>query len=286
MIIPDAKTKLYLVLGNPVSHSLSPALHNAAFKAQGMNSIYLASNVRENGLNSALEGIRALSVSGANVTSPYKEAVIKYLQSISPEAERIDAVNTILNREGNLHGTTTDGEGFYRSLNEISYICDYNKTVMVVGAGGACRAAAYTLLSHGAGDVVIVNRTRQRGEALADLLTSSTAAGATSVIELEKEQIKSAMRECRLIVYSLPLDSPEFLAAVSEADFINSNHLLYDLRYHPSCTEVMKLFRDRGGRSSNGLGMLLWQAALAYELFTGRSAPVEVMKKAVGYEAI
>lgn len=284
MVMHDARTRLYLLLGNPVDHSLSPALHNSAFRAQGINSIYLASQLEHEGLKAALEGMKALSIAGANVTYPFKEAVVPYLDSISIEAESVNAVNTIINRNGKLHGEITDGEGLFASLEEIFPTFEQNSRVAIIGAGGACRSAAYTLADRGAERVTIFNRTVEKAEALSDLLTSKTAVGSSFYYPLEKELLKEALGDHSLIIYGLPFDSDLFMEAVKESPLPDENTLLYDLRYNPYQTKVMELFRAEGGRCCNGLGMLLWQAVYAYELFTGRTAPVEVMKKAVGYE--
>lgn len=284
MVMHDARTRLYLLLGNPVKHSLSPALHNCAFGAQGINSTYLASQVEHENLNAALQGMKALAIAGANVTYPFKEAVVQYLDSISLEAESVNAVNTIINSKGKLHGEITDGEGLFASLKEIFPAFEQNSRVAVIGAGGACRSAAYTLADKGAERVTIFNRTVEKAEALSDLLQSKTAVGTSAYYPLEKELLKEALGDHSLIIYGLPFDSDLFMEAIRENPLPVENTLLYDLRYNPYQTEVMKLFKAEGGRCCNGLGMLLWQAVYAYELFTGRTAPVEVMKKAVGYE--
>ena len=284
MVLRDAKTRLYVLLGNPVDHSLSPSLHNAAFRAQAINCTYLATEVEQENINDALQGMKALSISGANVTYPFKEAVVQYLDSISREAESVNAVNTIINRNGRLHGEITDGEGFFASLKEIFPAFKQNSLVAVIGAGGACRSAAYTLAERGAERVTIFNRTVKKAETLSDLLISKIAVGSSYYYPLEKELIKKALGEHSLIIYGLPFDSDLFMEAVKESPLIDKNTLLYDLRYNPYQTKVMELFKAKGGRCCNGLGMLLWQAVYAYELFTGRTAPVEVMKKAVGYE--
>lgn len=284
MVECNAKTRLYLLLGNPVEHSLSPVLHNAAFRAQANNSIYLASQVEKSDLKAALEGMKALSVAGANITYPFKEEAVQYLDSISGEAEMVNAVNTIINRDGKLHGEITDGKGLLASLKELFSSFIQNSRVVVIGAGGACRSAAYTLANNGAEMITVFNRSLPKAKALSDLLLSSTAAGNSAYYPLEVEPLMEALKDNDLIIYGLPFDSDLFLQAVKDSSPVGENILLYDLRYNPAQTGVMELFRAKGGRSCNGLGMLLWQAVYAYELFTGNAAPVEVMKKAVDYE--
>lgn len=281
----DSKTRLYLLLGNPVSHSLSPAIHNAAFRSQAINSVYLASQVGQNNLKAALQGMKALSVAGANITYPFKEEAVQYLDSISGEAEKVNAVNTIINRDGKLHGEITDGEGFLAALKEIFPPYTGKSRVAVIGAGGACRSAAYTLANSGAEKITVFNRTLPKAKALADLLLDGIALENCAYYPLEVKPLMEALKDHNLIIYGLPFDSDLFLQAIKDSSPVDKSTLLYDLRYNPLQTAVMEMFKAKGGTGCSGLGMLIWQAAYANELFTGRRAPVEVMKKAVGYEA-
>ncbi len=273
---------MFILLGNPVEHSLSPAIHNSACSALGLNSVYLACPVEAYRLEAALEGIKALSVVGANVTSPYKEAVLPFLDSISTESRQIRSVNTILNKNGHLHGTSTDGEGLFRSLKHAAPGYESGQNIMMVGAGGAARAAAYTLATRGAAKITVFNRSRQKSRDLSAMLTESTPLKQSSDRPFQKDVLKQAIASCKVIIYCLPFDSPEFMESLAEIDWPDHNPLLIDLRYNPARTAVMAAFEDRGGKAINGLGMLVEQAALSFELFTGEKAPLEVMQKAVG----
>lgn len=284
MLSPDAKTKLYFLVGNPADHSLSPSIHNAAFAALKINSVYLACTVEEAKLYAAMEGMRALSAAGANVTSPYKEAVIPFLDSLSPEAQLLQSVNTIINRSGRLHGETTDGRGFYRSLQESAPEYDSGECIMVVGAGGAARAAAYTAARYGAVQFAIINRTPEKGRALAKLLSETASVAKSIYLPLSREDIKKALNECNVVIYSLPLDNTEFINAVSESEVFSEEKVLIDLRYLPARTAVMTAFEGKGGLAFNGMLMLLHQAAFSFEYFTGQKAPFQVMLRAATAE--
>lgn len=277
----DANTRLYLLIGKPITHSLSPTLHNAAFDSLGMNCLYLASSVEPAEVGKAVNGLKALSIAGANVTSPHKEAVIKYLDDLTTEAKLINSVNTIVNDKGRLTGFTTDGNGFYRAL--IESVDDFKPDwpVMIVGAGGAARAVAYTIANKAGSEIYIVNRSVEKAKALAEFLEINSPLKKCNVVSFEKNSIEEALNECRLIIYSLPLDSPDFTVALGNDPGKLNNSVLFDLRYNPVRTGVMEAFERAGGRSFNGLRMLFWQAAEAFELFTGKEAPLESMKKAM-----
>lgn len=277
----DAKTRLYMLLGNPVGHSLSPALHNAAFLALGMNCAYLAAPVEHDCVAHALNGIRALSIAGANVTSPYKETVIDYLDQVSADAQIIKSVNTIVNNKGRLSGYSTDGPGFYRALLESTGFYDPAQPVMIVGAGGAARALAYTMAQKIKGEIYIVNRSIEKAEMLAELLKSNTSVNQCHVVALESDDLIFATSKCPVIIYSLPVDSASFINSLRITRPHQEQRFLFDLRYSPRETEVMNAFNKVGGRSFNGIGMLFWQAVEAFELFTGEKAPIDIMKEAL-----
>ncbi len=280
----NARTRFYLLLGNPVEHSLSPPMHNSAFDALGLNCVYLACPVDYEHIGAAVRGMKALSAAGGNVTAPFKEAVIHYLDSVSPESEHVKSVNTIINRGGMLYGTTTDGEGFYRYLSQTDPSYSSGQTVLVVGAGGAARAVAYTLAHRGAGEIIVANRSGSRGRALCQLLSEKTPLQNCSYISLDGRSMGEVLARCRLVVYSLPFDAPEFDDALTVADGLDVKQLLIDLRYNPDQTGIMEAFERKGGGAYNGLGMLVWQAVKSFELFTGEKAPGEIMQKAAGVQ--
>ncbi len=278
---PDARTRLYMLFGKPVSHSLSPALHNAGFRALNLNCIYLACPVEPDMVEAAISGIKALSAGGANVTSPHKEAVIGHLDEISAEAEAINSVNTIINRDDKLYGASTDGPGFIKALQEWEPGAEKARPALIVGAGGAARAAAYALAEESKGGIYIANRSLDRAQAVTEMLRRRTQSERYVSVSLEAAELAIALAECRLIVYCLPHDAPEFINSLGGTGSGLAGKLLYDLRYSPEKTAVMEAFEQAGGRTANGLEMLFWQAVYAFEHFTGRQAPVEDMRRAI-----
>ena len=281
MLSINAQTKMCLLLGNPVEHSLSPLLHNAAYKALGMNYVYLASRVEEDMVGAAVSGLRALSAAGANVTSPHKEAVIPYLDSVSEEAKSISSVNTIVNRKGYLYGTSTDGAGFYQALKHSAPDCDIKQPLLVIGAGGAARAIASTMAASGSNEILIANRSIDRAKDLADLVSKKTSIKKCSALSLEDDQLIEEIKRFRLFIYTLPTDLDHFISLLCKSGIAFSKSICVDLRYSPAESAVLKQFKQLGGRSFNGLDMLLWQAIIAFEEITGRKAPVNEMQRVV-----
>ncbi len=277
----NAQTRLFILLGNPVDHSLSPALHNAAFRALKINSVYLACPVEERFIGAAVESIRALSIGGANVTSPYKEQVIPYLDTLSSDAENLQAVNTIINRNGYLHGAITDGEGCYRALLESSPATAKGMSYLIIGLGGAARAAATTLNRHGAKEIYIANRTLDKAKAWSERLVNECPALVSGYLPLEQSNLIEVIEKCDVLIYGLPVDDPVLLSALVAMPTFAGQKRLIDMRYHPETTTLMTVFRENGGHAENGLSMLFWQAVLAFELFTAQQAPVEVMRLAL-----
>jgi shikimate dehydrogenase len=277
----NAKTAYYFLLGNPVAHSLSPLIHNAGFEALGLNAVYLAAPVKAAELGSAVKGLKALEANGCNVTSPYKEAVIPYLDQVADEAKAISSVNTIVYREGLLYGTSTDGEGFFQAL--LKEIPDYclDKPVLLIGAGGSARALAYTLTQKGLKDLYLANRSVEKAEKMSALLKEHTPLNKCHTLPLTGAGLKEALITCDLIVYSLPLDAEEVQMVLDHKEINCEGKHFFDLRYSPAKTKVMKTAAGAGAITHNGLGLLFRQALLAFELFTGRAAPEEQMALAL-----
>ncbi|NLI69269.1 MAG: shikimate dehydrogenase [Firmicutes bacterium] len=286
----DARTTMYALLGSPVRHSLSPIMHNAAFRALGINAAYMACEVAPGELADAIEGARALSFGGLNITSPYKEAVIENIDIVSPAAALIRSVNTVV-REGDAwRGYSTDGAGLCRFLQGDSGAAAADPTgrrVLIVGAGGAARAVAFALAQEGVKSLTVANRTPAHAEELKELISVHTSFHATRTIPLEEEPLSEELDRSSLIIYCLAFDHDvlkEILSARREEEGILSGRTLVDLRYVPAETETMRLFRLSGGEAFNGKGMLLWQGVLAFELFMAKAkmgAPVEAMRRAI-----
>ena len=281
----DASTKFFFLLGNPVRHSLSPLLYNTAFRHLKLNWVYLAAPVLPDAVGEAVNGLRALDAAGGNVTSPHKEAVVSFLDEITPEARLISSVNTIVNRDGKLCGHSTDGPGFFRHLEEKGCTGFLEEPLLVVGTGGAARAIAHTLARRGAAEMLFANRTAARAREYAAQIMKQPPLRSAAAVLLNEEALRQALPSCRIVIYSLPLDAPVFLEVLADRSFSCAGRVLFDLRYQPEETEVMRLFRERGGNSYNGKGMLFWQAVLALEQFLGGAVPAETvaeMRRAYG----
>jgi shikimate dehydrogenase len=260
------------IIGWPVEHSLSPVMHNAAFRATGLDWVYVPLPVPPHALPAAIEGMRALGIAGANVTMPHKLAVVDHLDEVSGEAIRIGAVNVIVRAPGDrLIGANTDGAGFLRFLETSAGVRVRGKTALLLGAGGAARAVAVAFADAG-GTVVIAAR-----DAGAGAEAAAAAGGGAAAISFDGASDAAARAD--LIVNATPVGS-DGAELVVPADCIEPRHTVVDLIYSPPETPLLAAARSRGALAHNGLGMLVDQAALAFELWTGTPAPVEVMSAA------
>jgi shikimate dehydrogenase len=267
---PSAATRVVGVMGYPVAHSLSPRLHNAAFAELGLDWVSVGFAVPEGRAAHALAGARALGIAGLSVTMPHKEDVAAAVDSSSPEAARLGAVNCVVDHGDGWHGDNTDGAGLLAALARSQGFDPLGARCLVVGAGGAARAVIAALGDAGAAEVVVVNRTAARGEVAARL---AGAAGRTGSVD--------DARGCDLVVNATPAgmgdvaDGPT--AWPVDPDRLGPGQLVVDLVYHPATTPWLAAAADRGARTANGLGMLVHQAALQIERWTGRTAPVAAM---------
>jgi shikimate dehydrogenase len=258
--------KLAAVLGWPVGHSRSPALHNAAYRAVGVEAVYAALPVPPDRLGAALAGVRALGFLGVNLTVPHKEAGLALCDDIDPVAARVGAVNTVVVTDGRLRGANTDVEGFARALAEAGGAAA--GPAVLLGAGGAARAVVAALAPDR--EVRIVARTPAR------------AAGLGTVFPWTAEALAQALAGAGLVVDCTPMAlAPETDIPV-EVDDLAADALVASLVYHREPALVARA-RARGLRVMDGAAMLVHQAALAFELMTGRRAPLEVMRAAMAY---
>jgi len=273
------RTRVTGVVGWPIAHSISPAMHNAAFAALGLDWCYLPFAVPPERLPDAIAGVRALGLAGVNVTVPHKQALLPLMDELTPAAATIGAGNTVIVCDGRLVGHNTDAEGFLRALREAG--CDpAGVPALVLGAGGAARAVVYALLGAGA-RVTVLNRDAARAAALVRALDAGHAhalrAGALDLATL-RERAPGA----RLVVNATSLGmwphvegSPWPAALPFPADA-----MAYDLVYNPRETAFMRQARAAGAVAAGGLGMLVHQGAEAFERWTGLTAPVDVMADA------
>ena len=262
----NGATELYGIMGNPVAHSLSPAMHNGAFAALGLNKAYLPFVVQD--VAQAMTGLRALGIRGASVTIPHKEAVIPYLDTIDPVAEKIGAVNTLLIDHNAIHGVNTDWLGANRALSEK--ISLKGASVLLLGAGGSARAIGFGLLEAGA-SLTIASRTQEKGLALARLLDCTW---------LPLAEATTAKGDVLVNATSMGMgDQRELLPIAKEA--LANFQVVMDIVYAPLATRLLQAAELAGCQTINGLAMLLYQGAAQFELWTGQPAPVEVMRQSL-----
>ena len=267
------------LIGNPVGHSVSPAMHNAAFAHQKMNCHYAAYAVTPEMLPAAVEGMRALGFLGMNVTIPHKQAVIPLLDEVAPRARQVGAVNTIVNRGGRLFGYNTDGLGFLGSLEEAGVKLS-GLQVVVLGAGGAARAIAQHLALSRVARVVISNRTANRAAELAAEIQALCPDVPVAGVGAHSLEERIALIDAGLVVNCTPLGMQGAHAGASPVGDINllpQQAVVYDTVYAPAETRLLKDARLRGLRTVGGLGMLVHQGACAWEYWFGRRGPVSVM---------
>jgi shikimate dehydrogenase len=276
-----AAAKLFILFGDPVAHSLSPVMQNAALQAAGIDGLYIPWRVQSADLPTAFKSLRGMAnFGGANVTVPHKEQAFALVDSLTPEAAAVGAVNTVVVRDGRLLGANTDGPGFLRSLHEEADFLPRGKPSVILGAGGAARAAAVSLAEAGAEPLVIVNRTVERARSLAEFVDRNIGTPATG-LGLDDPQMPAAVRDCALVVNTTsvglnPADPPPI-----DPSLLHSEALVYDLIYRPRETALLREAKRRGCRVLGGLGMLLYQGALAFELWTGHKPSEEVMRQAL-----
>ena len=278
----DGETRVAGVIGWPVRHSLSPPMHNAAFAALGLNWVYVPFAVAPERVGEAMAAVQALDLAGLNVTIPHKMAVLEHLDELGPEAEALQAANTIILREGRLIGRNTDGAGFLRSLREIGGEVA-GRPVALIGAGGSARSVALAVCQAGASRLSIVNRTVSKAEALAEMIGRLAPACRIEAVALEDSAAQEAVSGAEVVIDSTAVGMyPHHeVAPVVPADWLQDHQIVCDLTYNPRQTTLLRAAAGRGARTLDGTGMLVHQGALAFEYWTGQPAPVEVMRTAL-----
>lgn len=269
------------LLGYPLGHSLSPTFQQAAFNHCGLDIRYDLWETPLDDLEVALERARGRQCVGLNVTIPYKESIMPLLDERDSLARRVGAVNTVVNNNGRLVGYNTDAEGFMLSLLMQAGFSVRGKRAVVLGAGGAARAISYALASSEIRSLTIINRTLDRAQDIVDALPAT--ATEVKALPWDKEQMAEAISGCNLLVNATSVgmkhSATEGQSPV-EAALIPRRILVYDLVYNPSETPLLAAAKQAGAYTQGGLGMLVYQGASAFELWTDRDAPVEVMFEA------
>ncbi len=274
----SGKTRVYGVIGDPIEHSLSPAMHNAAFQATEMDCVFLAFRVRFDAVQNALRGMRGLEICGLNVTMPHKETVISWLDAVEENAKTLGSVNTILNDSGKLRGYSTDGFGALNAL-KANGADPSGKKVLLLGAGGAAKAIAFALGDE-VNELILLNRTIQKTIHLLNVLQGKFGkkvnAGSLSIDSLQRN-----LQNTDILINATSVGmSPKSELSLVNSELIRKNMVVMDLVYNPLETELVKNAKAKGAKVVSGLEMLIYQGAASFEIWTGKAAPIEVMRKA------
>ncbi len=274
------------LIGHSVKHSISAAFQQAALDHLGIDARYLVWDVPSDGLRTKIDELRQPDHLGANVTIPHKEAVIPLLDGVERMAGQIGAVNTIVSRGGRLEGLNTDASGFLLALRREAGFDPRDRTAVLLGAGGAARAAAFVLLGNGIASLTIVNRDQGRAKTLEDDLEGGTRSAElkrVKVVPWKEEELALAIRGCDLLVNCTPIgtwSSPWEGQSPVDENLITDACLVFDLVYNPAETPLLAAARKAGARTLPGLPMLVYQGASSFQLWTGQEAPIAVMMEA------
>ena len=275
------RTRICAVIGDPVGHSLSPRIHNAAFEALGLDYAYVPFHVRRGEAGAAVQAVRALGLRGLSVTIPHKVDVIPHLDEIDPVAENIGSVNTIVNDGGRLLGYSTDGPGALRAL-AASGVHPAGRKVLLLGSGGAARALAFTLATvEPLPSLTILGIEAPELDRLAtDLGARTKLPLATGV--MASDALRREMERAEIVVHATPVGmSPRVGESIVPADLFRPSQVVFDVVYTPFETRLLREAAARGAKTVPGLGMFIHQAAIQFELWTGKEAPVDVMTRTV-----
>ena len=285
----DGRTKIVAILGDPVAHSLSPQMHNAAFAAAGLNWRCVPFRVPKADLRAALRGLGALGVVGCNITIPHKEAAASDVDELDPVAARIGAVNTVRVAGGRLQGFNTDAPGVRDALSRDGRAALDGCTCVIVGAGGGARAAA-SALAGTAKRLTILNRTESRARGLAQVLAAAHPTGDFRTGDLSSESITAALDGADVFVHATSATMSaamgggggraEWLTPLGQS--LRPGCVVLDMVYTPVWTDLLAAAKEAGATPVSGLALLVYQGARSFELWTGQPAPVDVMRKAVG----
>ncbi len=274
----SSKTKLLCLIGNPVEHSISPQMHNAMFKELNLDFALVSFKVEETELSDAVKGIRALGIKGGNVTLPHKTSIMKLLDEIDDSSKEVDSVNTFLNDNGILKGFNTDGIGALKALEENG-ISLKNKKVVIIGAGGASKSISHVVAMESPSELVILNRNISKAKSIADKINKKLGKKAR-VFELSSENLKSELKDTDILINCSSVGmKPNLNETTVSKEFLHKNLTVMDIIYNPLETRLLKEAKSVGAKTINGIGMLVNQGALAFEIWTGKKAPVELMRR-------
>jgi shikimate dehydrogenase len=273
----NGATKILGIIGHPVIHSLSPAMHNSALRASGLNYVYVPFDVEPEMLGAAVAGLKALGVAGFSVTIPHKTRIIQHLDELDDSADAAGAVNTVKNDYGRLIGFNTDGDGLIRSLANEFELNVRGASIAIIGAGGAARGAIAALCRAGAGKITIANRTRERASELASAMAIRFPGTELTVVSGFKE-LEESLGNIDVIVNTTSLGMNRDTLPVLHLSSLPRTAVVYDMVYAPRVTPLLQEAVGLGLKGANGLGMLAAQGELAFIIWTGVTPPFGLMK--------
>lgn len=278
----DSKTVLTGLFASPSTHSISPIIHNNAFEKLGLNYIYLSFEVDKDNLKDAVESIKTLNMRGVNLSMPNKKAVIQYLDEISETAKLSQSVNTIVNDNGILKGYSTDGKGFFQSL-EKEKIFVKNKNIIILGIGGASISIISQAAFEGVENIFVFKRDKNWGEQkkILDNISDKTDCKIELYSLENKNILKRKIEESYLLINATNVGMKENISLIEDKSFFRKDLIVSDIIYSPKKTKLLQIAEKEGCKIVNGIGMLLYQGALSFELWTNKKMPVDYIKKII-----
>ena len=278
------RTKICGVIGDPIEHTLSPLIHNKAFQELGLDFVYVAFRVNSDMLGKAIDGVRAFNIHGLNITIPHKVRVLKYLDIVDDLVRNIGAVNTIANDGGRLIGYNTDGEGALRALVKGGVPLS-GKKVVVLGAGGAARAIVYFVAKEKPSSIMILNRTIEKADELAENVSTKTGMWVRAK-KLLNQSLRDEMQDADLVINCTSVGmAPDVSETPVPKGLLRKDIVFMDIIYNPIETRLLKEAKEAGAMTISGVDMFVYQAASAFEIWTDKKAPVDVMRQ-VAVEAL
>lgn len=273
------KTKVVGVIGHPIEHSMSPPMHNNAFKQLGMDYVYVAFHVLPENIEKLIKATKTMDIKGLNVTIPHKTTIIPYLDEIDETAEKIGAVNTIRFKDGIAKGYNTDGIGAIKSIQE--YVALEDKNVLIIGAGGASKAIAFTLINENINSLTIANRTEENANKLICNIKKQTNFNHINFIPISKAD--NLIRDVDIIINTTPIGMypNDNVNAPIKTEKISEKHVVMDVIYNPIETTLLRESRLNGATTINGTSMLINQGIVSFEIFTGETPSYESFEEAL-----
>lgn len=269
--------KLYGVIGNPIAQSMSPLMHNQEFQMLGIDAYYQPFLIMESDLESAILGMKVMGIEGINVTSPHKTTIMPFLDEIDPLSKAIGAVNTVTRKDGRLIGYNTDGAGFVEALAHDWKTEFHDDRALIIGAGGAAKAIYYTLLSKGMKNIDICNRSIEKAD---NLIRECPYEGNSTSLSLQDAE--NELSNYSLVIQTTSIGmQPNTEESPLSLENLDSSAFVSDIIYNPAETKFLQEAKQNGAKTQNGLGMFIYQGALAFEMWTGQKPDVDRMRKTV-----